>query len=144
MFLSYSFDLHLVMTSLGDKISETVAIPILAGAIGWAGSKFALSRNGTYPIAGTEVDIHLLNGAIVAAGTFAGEMTKDFVLDYIPIPENIKEFGQMAVPPAMAGAGAIAADYLISNQLDYRMFLLGAGSQIGGAYAWDTVKALAM
>lgn len=133
------------MSSLGDKISDVAAIPVLAGAIGWAGSKMFINpAGGSYNLAGYNVDANLLNGAIVGIGTFAGEMTKDFVLDYIPIPENIKEFGQMAVPPIMAGTGVTLVDYYFSNSLDPNMFLLGAASQIGGTYAWNTIKSLAM
>jgi hypothetical protein len=128
------------MSSIGDKISETVAIPAIAGVIGWAGSKFALNQTGTYNLYGQNIDVNLLNGGVVAVGTFAGEFTKDFVIDYIPLPDNLKTFGQMAVPPVMAGTGVAAVEYALSGQLQPRMFVLGAASQIGATYAWDAIK----
>ena len=86
-------------------------------------------------------------GISVAGASLASELSHDFILSKIKPNASLADFEAKALAPALTAAATIAAAYVtIGPVTDMRaaleMAAVGAGSEIGGAYAHSMVMSL--
>ena len=86
-------------------------------------------------------------GVSVASASIVSELSHDFVLSKIKPNASLADFEAKALAPALTAAATIGAAYLSIGPIgDMRAALelaaLGAGSEIGGAYAHSMIMSL--
>ena len=122
--------------------------PAVKGAIAGIAASVVLSvGDSKLSLGGMVLGAPTVIGVSVAGASRASELSHDFILAKIKANASAAEFEQKALAPLLTAAATIgAATIMIGPVTDMRAALelgaLGAGAEIGGAYAHSMVMSL--
>jgi hypothetical protein len=133
--------------SLGYKLSDTFAVPALSGAIAGGitplvyGVPFNSNFQSGMLLGGFNVPLGV--GLSTFGSALIGQVSKNWVLPYIPSNSRFAESEGRMLTPVLAGvANMVLLGYGTSNDgtmlLHLKNFGVGAGSVVGGQYLADT------
>lgn len=125
-----------------DKIKDTLSQPLLAGGIAFlAGKMFYDAGDMNIPFTQMSVSLPLALGATVAGASLVSSFSKNYVLTMLPQNAAYADQESMWTGPLLTGGvSLLVLKYGSENyqwdKIGYvKAILLGAGSEIGGAYA---------
>lgn len=132
--------------SLTSKLVEQVSKPAMTGLLAYVGS-MAVCPDQRANLFGFESNNHVFYGALGVGGSFIGELAHNWILPHIPSNSKFLNTESMILSPAVVGGVfALGTKYMVSpnGTFDqpvplYKPFLLGAGSEIAGSYAYEAV-----
>ena len=122
-----------------SDLAQTLGKPITSGLSGAILSYVLFDGAGRVIVSGKEIPGWLLVGVVVAGSTFVGEIGKGYLLPYL---QGMKwgGFEGSIAEPALTGLSTYLL-LMFMDKADYGnfipSFLLGAGSNIVGNYAFD-------
>ena len=122
--------------------------PAMKGAIAGIAASVVLGvGDSKLSLGGMVLGAPTVIGISVAGASLASELGHDYVLSKIKPNASLADFEAKALAPALTAAATIAAAYVtIGPVTDMRAALelaaVGAGSEIGGAYAHSMVMSL--
>lgn len=123
---------------ISQRIKNSIVPSLLSGSIGGAAHYFmyrAVNDAVKVPFASFEVSPFMAVGGAIAVGTLSGEILTQFALPYFQGNAMYGGLEEIAIPPAMAGVGTVAAvKFLIGGDEMLNPFLLGAASSVGAKY----------
>jgi len=125
-----------------QKILETLSTPAVVAILGATGAYLIFGESGKvqFPIVG---DMNALLGVGIVTGGSAliGEVSKNYILPYLPNNSQYSDLESKAISPVVSGVLTAAFLYPIldSNNL-WKAVALGAGSEIVGSYVTSTVS----
>lgn len=113
-----------------------------SGVIAGVATKVLFGESGSINMLNMQVPTSVVSGACVAAGSVASDLTSTMIIEKMNVPQNIKSAEELAVRAGTCGVASTAvlvglAGVPSSNAI--QAFALGAGSKLGGDYAYDTV-----
>ena len=133
-------------------LSETLAVPIIAGGTAFVGSKYLLGNTGTVNIASASLDKNLVMAGVVTASSYIGETSKNYVIPRLPSSVVNNPYSKAAVTPVLCGTATATLEKAIQSSANGGVFggsgntsgmaanfALGAGSQIAASYVYDTL-----
>lgn len=130
--------------SLTSKLVEQVAKPAMTGLVAYFGS-MAVCPDQNANLLGFETKNHIFYGILGVGGSFAGEIAHNWILPQIPSNSKFLNTESMILSPAVVGSiFALGTKYMVNQDVFrqiplYKPFLLGAGSEIAGSYAYEAV-----
>lgn len=123
---------------MGEKLAQTLAKPLMCGAAGAALSYAVAEGANPVLIAGKILPGWVVVGGTVAVASYAGEIGKNYILPYLQ-GGSLAQLEGSVLEPALTGVATYGAFYLM-DQADsstfVTQFLLGAGSNVAGDYAY--------
>ena len=122
--------------------------PAMKGAIAGIAASVVLGiGDSKLSLGGMVLGAPVVIGVSVASASLASELSHDYILAKIKPNASLADFEAKALAPALRAAATIGAAYLtIGPVTDMRAALelavIGAGSEIGGAYAHSMIMSL--
>lgn len=119
---------------------------VSSGVVGGLASRFVLGIEGSYQIAGLNLDSMIVYGLVIGGASAINESTKQFTLPFLGISNPFTTTAQMIVGPSLTGAGSVGLSYfangmiLPSRESAMQGFLLGAVSDVTGSYVAEMVQ----
>ncbi len=127
--------------SLMEKMKDDMVPGIISGVIAVAGASmmFGASPNAQIPIMGYSLPVWGVVGGSVAIAVSSSEFVHDMIVEKIPQLQSISNTESKVGAPIVAGLTtfAIFRGVVSSNASLVNSVLLGAGSAIGGKYAYS-------
>jgi hypothetical protein len=123
------------------KLLETLFQPLLVGAIAGIGSKLLFDPP-AIPLFGFNINGPIFFASVVGVSSYTSEILKNYILPYIPVTNRFAGLESMILSPAITGM----TSYLVLRfgagvEPDFlKSFALGASAQIGGTYAYQTIR----
>lgn len=134
---------------------DVVGTSVASAGFGYIGSRYLIGNTGNVIISGKSMDKNLVVAGVVGIASAVGETTKDY---FIPmLPESIAQsesadFAKASVGPALAGVSTYVLEKALvppdgigalqgtsNGGSAFANFALGAGSNIAGAYAYQSL-----
>lgn len=131
--------------STGQKIIDTIGVPLSASTIAYLASMMFWedTPSNRIKIFGKELSNHMGMALVVGGSSLVSEFASEWILPLLPNNASYSDFEGKAVPPIVTGASALAFLYFTdpSKFKDWwmKVFILGAGSQVGGKYLNETL-----
>ena len=121
--------------------------PLVKGVVAGAFASYYVGDVGKVPLFGMPVPASVLIGSSVAGASLVGALSHDMVLAKIKGNKYVDLEGR-ALSMVLTGGATVAAGVFSIGGLDYKamgeLFALGAGSEIAGSYAHDTIMSAMM
>lgn len=116
------------------NVKQVAYTPVLAGAIGYAGSRWWLGLNGSMRVLGYQIETNLGMAAVIAASSFVGEVGNTYILPMIPRLNFLQGFEGDVIAPAVTGLATYGTMMTFGSADDVRavgasnVMILGAAS----------------
>lgn len=117
------------------QLSEQFVHPLVVGALGYVGAYVMGEGNKVADIGSMSISLPLFLGISTGVSSAVGETFKQWVLPMVSGKYSSIE-STLLGPALVGGVDGLALQFLTKSRL-MEGFLLGAGSEILGSYAYD-------
>lgn len=133
-----------VNADAGSKVFQTFVKPLVVAGIGAAAFSM-IAPGSTFIALGKDVPAWAAGAVGIGAGSLLADLGHQYILPELPVDNKLGYSASMILAPLLTGAGSLAAFYAMnSNSLGEApasIFLAGAGSEIAGSYAFESILA---
>jgi len=130
--------------SAGSVAAQTLVKPLIVGGIAAAAGYILLPGYGIdVKLIGQTIPNYLAAGVAGAAGSLASDILSQYILPNLPQDDKLSYTEGRLLSPIITGASTAAAFWIMNynalSEAGGKIALIGAGSEIAGMYAWESV-----
>ena len=126
----------------GPGLMTSAAKAAMVGAVGGVAGAYLFGGDGTLSLVGMDVSIPVALGVAIGSASFVGDYAAPMVLGLLPQSTGAVAAETMMLKPAHTAAAAYGTVTLLLGNVErpLQLFMLGAGAEVAGSYAYGTVS----
>ena len=126
----------------GPALMTSAAKAAMVGAVGGVAGAYLFGGDGTLSLVGMDVSIPVALGVTIGSASFVGDYAAPMVLGLLPQSAGAVAAETMMLKPALTAAAAYGTVTLLLGNVEkpLQLFMLGAGAEVVGSYAYGTVS----